>query len=233
MQRYFAKNKNNNKFILDTNDYHHIKNVMRMKDDDLIEVVYDNNLYLCKLNNYEVFIENKIEAEIKNNIKVNLIVPVLQEQKMDLILQKSTELGVDMITPVITERSIVKLDEKSKIKKINRWNIICKEASEQSKRLDIPKINNIDKLNNIKKQNGLNIICSTKELNNNIRFFLQKHKTCDKINIVIGPEGGLTDEEEKYLNEIGFVSVTLGSRILRVETVPLFLLSVIDYEFME
>lgn len=233
MQRYFAKSKKLDKFILDMNDYHHIKNVMRMKDDDLVEVVFESTLYLCKIKNNEVNIVKRLDVENNKKIKVNLIIPVLQEQKMDLILQKSTELNVDIITPIITDRSIVKLDDKTKLKKITRWNRICKEASEQTKRVDIPIIENIIKLKDLKTHEGLNIICSTKELNNNIRFILQKHKTCDRINVVIGPEGGFTSSEEEYLNSIGFIGVTLGKNILRVETVPIFLLSVIDYEFME
>ena len=62
---------------------------------------------------------------------------------------------------------------------------------------------------------------------------LTKNRNCDTINIVIGPEGGLSNEEEDYLNNIGYDSVTLGKRIMRVESVPLFLLSIINYEYME
>ena len=58
-------------------------------------------------------------------------------------------------------------------------------------------------------------------------------KNCDRINLVVGPEGGLSDKEEEELNKMGFDSITLGNRIMRVETVPLFLLSIINYEFME
>ena len=232
MQRYFALKKDNNKFILNESDYHHIKNVMRMKDDDLIEVVFDKNLYLCKIKNNEVFKVEKIDVDVKNNINVNLIIPMLQEQKMDLILQKSTELGVSKITIISTDRTIVKLNEDKKEKKLKRWISICKEASEQSKRLDIPMISFKSK-SDLKDISGLKLVCSTNEFNNSFRFFLQKHNICDTINVVIGPEGGLTDSEEEYFESIGFKKVTLGSRILRVETVPLFILSAINYEFME
>ena len=61
---------------------------------------------------------------------------------------------------------------------------------------------------------------------------LKKNKKCDTINVVIGPEGGLDDNEEKILNELGFLSTTLGSRIMRVESVPLFIMSIINYEYM-
>lgn len=233
MQRYFAKSKNKDKFILNESDYHHIKNVMRMKDNDLLEVVLDNKLYECHLDNYEVVLDKEIVLDVKNNKQITLILPLLQEQKIDLVLQKSTELGVNKIIPIITSRTKVKLDKDKEIKKIKRWTSICKEASEQSKRIDIPVIESVKKLKELSNLDGLKLICSTTEASNNIRNSLQKHKKCDIINVVIGPEGGFEKSEEDYLVNIGFEKVTLGNRILRVETAALFLLSVIEYEFME
>ena len=83
------------------------------------------------------------------------------------------------------------------------------------------------------KLNGLKIICSTREKTKNIKNIMKKNQKCDRINLVIGPEGGLTEEEEEHLNKMGFISTSLGSRIMRVETVPMFVLSIINYEFME
>ena len=136
MQRYFTKEKIGNDFILSAEDLYHIKTVMRMKENDKIEVVYNNELYICKLNNgYGTILEKVDSKSYLSN--VTLIIPLLTETKMDLILQKSTELGVKEIIPVIMERSKIKLDENKYDKKVLRWNKICKEASEQSKRLDI------------------------------------------------------------------------------------------------
>lgn len=236
MQRYFSSKKDNDYFELNKDDIRHIKLVMRMKDNDLIEVVYDNKVYLCCLENVNSNIRIKIKNEVFNDIKkdkkVCLIIPVLKENKMDMILQKSTELGVDEIIPVITERSIIRVDGKEN-KKIERWNRICKEASEQSMRTDIPKISNIKNLKDIINIDGLKVICSTTEKKNNIKMFLQSNNSYDKINLVVGPEGGLSNNEEKFLENNNFVRVSLGSQILRVETVPIFILSVINYENME
>ena len=149
---------------------------------------------------------------------------------MDLVLQKSTELGVNKIIPLITERSIVKdIDEE---KKLLRWSKICKEASEQSKRNVIPMIT---KIKSIKELNidGVKLVCSTNEKTENIKMFLHSQNIYDKMTIVVGPEGGLSPKEEQQLNELGFKSVTLGNRIMRVETVPIFMLSVLNYENME
>ena len=235
MQRYFALDKKDNTFILNDSDYYHIRTVMRMKDNEDIEVVYNNSLYICNLSineDIKVNIKEKIK-EIDKDINITLILPLLKEQKQDLIIQKSTELGVKKLVFLNTERTIVKIEEKKKLDKLNRWYKIAKEASEQSKRLDIPVIELKDSFKDLENIKGINLVCDTKEVNFNFKKAL---KTLDKygtINIVIGPEGGLSDKEIEYLNKIGFKSVSLGNRILRVETVPLYILSIINYEVME
>ena len=163
---------------------------------------------------------------------VTLVIPVLKEQKMDFILQKATELGVAEIIPVVMKHSIVKVDGKEN-KKIERWNKIIKEASEQSMRHSIPILEKIVKLEDIFCLDGVKMICSTVEKENTFKKFLQSQPKYDKLIIVIGPEGGIDEEEEIMLQKNGFTSVTLGSRIMRVETVPIFILSILNYEYME
>lgn len=237
MQRYFSKKLIDNKFLLNSDDLFHITKVMRMNTNDKIEVVYEEEVYLCSIEllNKEVFV-NKLE-KLDNSVvlekEIILVVPLLKEQKMDLILQKSTELGVSKIIPVITERSIIKIEKDKFNKKKERWERIVKEASEQSFRTKIPIIEDLVNLNDLKETTGLKIVCSTIEKNNNIKNILKKQTNYDKIIVVIGPEGGLSIKEEHFLNSIGFISTTLGNRIMRVETVPLFILSVLNYEYME
>lgn len=237
MQRYFGIKKDNNYLYLLDSDYHHIKNVMRNSDGDLIEVVVDGKLYLgCIENvnkNISIILKKEIDNEDEYIPKVNLIIPLLKENKMDLILQKSTEMGVNKIIVFPFKRCVVKADKKKIKSKIERWMRILKEASEQSKRTTIPEVFYEDNINNLKKDKSVNIVCSTQKNLNNVKRVLTENRNCDTINIVIGPEGGLDISEEKKLNEIGFVSTTLGNRIMRVESVPLFVLSIINYEFME
>lgn len=236
MQRYFAKEKKNNLFVLDDKDLHHIKNVMRMKDNDTIEVIFDGKLYESKIN-YEEEIKITSVHEVEtisddNKPKITLVIPLLKEAKMDLILQKSTELGIDTIIPIVTERTLVKIDHKED-KRIERWLRICKEASEQSKRLNIPNIDKVKKINDLKNISGLKLVCSTSTNCDNLKNFLQTNRNYDRITIVIGPEGGLSLNEEQQLNNLGFTSISLGKNIFRVETVPLVILSMINYEYME
>ena len=234
VQRYFSTTKLTNKILLSDDDLYHIKTVMRMKPSDKIEVIYQKELYICELSNqYEAEIVEKISSENNQLREITLVVPLLKEQKMDLVLQKSTELGVARIIPIVTERSIVKLDETKKTKKIIRWQKIIKEASEQSKRLDIPILNTVKIFEDLKDLDGLKIVCSTAQNIDTLKKVLKNHKNCDKVTVLIGPEGGLTADEEEKLVSYGFVRVTLGKLIMRVETVPMFVLSSLNYENME
>jgi 16S rRNA (uracil1498-N3)-methyltransferase len=232
MQRYFSNNKIDDKFLLKSDDLYHIKTVMRMKPSNLVEVVYENNLYICHLDeSYNAVIDSKIDNEKISKTYITLCVPLLSEQKFSFVLQKATELGVDEIIPVITERCKVNIKDKE-TKKIERWNRICKEASEQSKRLDIPKISEIKQLSSLD-MDGIKIVCSTKEKSKSLKKVLQNAKDCDKIVLMVGPEGGIAPKEEEYLISLNFIPVTLGSNIMRTETVPIYLLSVLNYEMRE
>lgn len=240
MQRYFSEIKNGDYFELKKDDIRHIKTVMRMNDNDNIEVVYNENVYLCCLENVKENIKIKIKKELKKSKKITpeitLIIPLLKENKIDLILQKSTEMGVDKILLTPMERSIIRLEDKKTDKKIDRWNRICKEASEQSMRTTIPKIELLSSLKEVANLDGLNLICSTVERKNSIKkelLSLKKKSNYDKINLVIGPEGGISPNEEEFLVSSGYKRITLGNYIMRVETVPMFLMSIINYEFME
>ena len=108
-----------------------------------------------------------------------------------------------------------------------------KEASEQSHRIDIPKMHDITSLKGLVNVDAdIKIFCNTNEMSKNIKKVLQDSKKSGTILIVVGPEGGFSNVEVDFLSNNGFISVTLGNNILRAETVPLYLLSVINYEFM-
>ena len=230
MQRYFSNELIDNSFRLNDDDCYHMRKVMRMTDGDKIEVVYDSKLYICKLKDNFATIENMVQTEVKK-IKYTLVLPILQEQKMSFVLQKATELGIDEIIPILTTRSKVKVDEKED-KKLARWQRICKEAAEQSKRLDIPIINKIVSIDDLD-IDGFKVVCSTKEKSNTLKKVLKNNLNCDKIVMCVGPEGGLTELEETKLIDRGFIPTSLGSNIMRVETVPIYLLSILNYEIME
>lgn len=238
MQRYFTKIKKENTFILDFNDLYHITRVMRMKSNDKIEVVYNKVTYLCEvlIINDDISI-NIIEKKKEDNelpIKLTIAVALLKEQKFDLIIQKCTELGVNEFVPVIMDRSVVKVDNEKEEKKLLRWQKIAKEASRQSKRNIIPIVSKIITLKDLSKMEyDLKLIASTNENINSIKKVLKNVTNYDTMIIVMGPEGGITSYEEEFLEDNGYIKVTLGKRILRAETAPIVGASIINYEVMD
>lgn len=231
MQRYFAKDIKNNNIILYDSDIYHIKNVMRMKENDRIEVIFNKKLYLCSLDsNYNLLIDSVTEENNCFDKEIIAIIGLTKEQKMDLILQKLTELGVSKIIPVNMERSIVKLDSKKQEKKLIRWNMICKEASEQSKRNSIPMVSEVINFKDIKNINAdIKLSCSVSEKNNKISNYLTNNNY-NSICFVIGVEGGLSKKEEEYLVSCNYNLVSLGNLVFRMETASIYMASIINYE---
>ena len=236
MQRYFVDKKDKDLFYLSKDDSHHIINVMRMNIKDKIEVVYDNKLYICELINIDTPIKCKIVEEVNESKElipqVIIAQALVKEQKMDLILQKSCELGVYKIIPFNCSRSIIKVNKDSS-NKVKRWEKILKEASEQSKRTEIPIINDIiefKELINIPSNNKY--VCNVKEKEKTIKRVLSNVKKSDTMVCVIGPEGGFSDNEIQFLIDNGFESISLGNNVLRTETASSFILSCVNYEYM-
>lgn len=172
MQRYFSKELKDGYFTLEDSDLYHIRVVMRMKDQDKIEVVYQEKMYLSCIENVNGMYKIKqLEMVLESTQKIPevvLCIPVLKEQKMDFIIQKATELGVHKIIPLKLSRSVVKLDESKEQKKIERWNKIAKEASEQSKRVTIPEITGVMNISKLQNLEGLKLVCSTSCVNYNL-----------------------------------------------------------------
>lgn len=234
MQRYFSKNE---KLELNKDDIHHITNVMRMKKNDKIEIVYNNEVFLCNLDNVEkdnisYSILEKININNELNKKITIAFGLVNENKTDYIIQKCTELGAYSFIPLKLKNSKIKLDNKEDKKNI-RWNKISKEAAEQSFRNLHPKVySSTDLKELIKKDFDLKLIASTKEKEKSIKNVLQNSLNYDTIIIVVGPEGGIDPSEEDFLVENGYKRVNLGDSILRCETAPLFIMSCIRYELM-
>jgi 16S rRNA (uracil1498-N3)-methyltransferase len=155
---------------------------------------------------------------------------------MDLIAQKCTELGISKITPIITDRVVVKGNETSEFKKVDRWNRIALEACKQSKRSIIPTINQPIDFEPLLEELGsydLVVVPYENQENQGIKYVKSKvaNKKIENVAIIIGPEGGFEENEIEALKDIGSYIVTLGPRILRTETAGFTALSLIMYEF--
>lgn len=235
---------NNNKIKIIGDDVNHIKNVLRQKSGDKITIcdISKEQDYLCKIDKIEeksidCNIIEKLENNTESNVKVTIFQGLPKADKMELVIQKSVELGVYDITPLQMKRCVVKLNEKDKAKKIQRWKKISEVAAKQCGRNIIPKINNIVNVKevcNLCNEYDIVLIAYENEKENTLKKELKNLKKLDeeeiKVAVIIGPEGGIAPEEIKMFEENGAKIITLGNRILRTETVALSVLSIIMYE---
>lgn len=221
-------------------DVNHIKNVLRCKIGEQIEICSKetNKAYLCEIYSMKEYIETTILQELENNkesaLHINIVQGLPKSDKMELIIQKGTELGVKEFTPLALKRCVVKIDSKDEEKKISRWQKQAEVAAKQCGRDVIPKVNKIHNINTILdllKEYDLVLVAYENEDKNTLRSELKEIKNSNaKIAIIIGPEGGLEETEVSKLKENGAKIITLGNRILRTETVAMAVTSILMYE---
>ena len=246
MSKFFVKTNQieGNTIIIQNEDVNHIKNVLRAKVDGIIDICDcdTSQNYICKIEkikekNIYCHIIEEIQSKVEPHIQVSIFQGLPKADKMELVIQKSVELGVYDITQLEMKRCVVKLNEKDKIKKIQRWQKIAESAAKQSGRDRIPKINpivNIHKLFENMKEYDLVLVAYENEKVNTLKQELKKVKQVKnkelKIAVIIGPEGGIDKDELVKFEEHNAQIITLGNRILRTETVALNILSIIMYE---
>ena len=248
MPKFFVKEEQikENQIIIKGQDVNHIKKVLRAKIGDELQICNRQNgeNFLCEIDNLEeekiiCQIKEKIQEQVESNIEVTIFQGLPKADKMEYIIQKSVELGVYDITPVEMKRCVVKLNEKDKSKKIERWQKISEVAAKQCGRDIIPQINNIINIKNICnliQEYDMVLVAYENEEKNTLKEQLENIKKQNnskskvKIGIIIGPEGGLEEKDVETLKENGAKVITLGRRILRTETVALNVLSIIMYE---
>ena len=240
MQKYFISEEELKNKIIESDDAFHIIKVMRFKIGDEFLVSDNNKTYLVKITS---LLNNKVSFEIVNEETGNNEMPVFvtifqgypKGDKFEDIIKHSTELGAYVFYGVMMKRSIVKIDEKKKPSKLERFNKICKEASEQSLRFHKSRVVDITTLKNIDFSiYDKKIVCFEEEAKigeeSNFKNIISTLNKNEKIAIVIGPEGGIDQSEIDYLKKEGFTACGLGPRILRTETASMYALSAISYE---
>lgn len=239
MQRYFLDETtnidvNNKRVTITGDDFHHIKNVMRMKIGDKIYVCYQNHTYLSEIIEissdeviaiiHQELIENK---ELPCN--VTIAQGLVRKEKMEEVIDHITELGATFYLPVVMTRSNVKLKEEKLDKKMVRLNKIAKEAAEQSHRTSVLKVLEPTDFKTFIK-NSINYdLCLVAHVDGENPLYLgDAIGEYNNILILVGPEGGIDDKEIKILKDAKFKFVSLGKRVLRTEVAPSYIMSIID-----
>ena len=227
------------KVVIEGSDVNHMKNVLRLKTGDMVEVIDGiGNNYLCALEEIEaqsvrlhILDVRKADSELPS--KIYLFQGLPKGDKMELIIQKAVELGVYEVIPVATRRAVVKLDEKKAAKKIVRWNAIAEGGAKQSGRSRLPEVREVmTYAEALKYAKDLDVVLIPYEKAEGIektRQIISEIVPGQSVGIFIGPEGGFEEEEIKLAEEHGVMPITLGKRILRTETAGLAALSILMY----
>lgn len=237
MKRFYIPKEDFDNCQITGDEFNHLKNVLRMKQgDEFVAICNDEYNYHCEIISLEKHsatfkIKNKEINNQNPKIKIDLFQALAKGEKLDLITQKSTEIGVNSIYPIYLKNC----DVKQNTTKILRLEKIAISACKQCGRSIVPTINEcitIKELQKLSSNYDLILIANEREKNQPLLDCLQQNKSAIKIAIIVGPEGGFTDEELDIITSFS-QSITLGTRILRTETAPIYLLSVLSafYKF--
>ncbi len=248
MHRFFVQSKLNNNITvrIEGDDYQHLKNSLRIRTGELIEICDGcNNTFIASVGylnkNYcEALLQERIPLSNEPGCKITLYPAVLKGDRFESMIQKCVEGGVYAVKPVITSNTIVDISSENAVKKHKRWSRVCKLACMQSKRdilvnIDKPvklfdavmclqsgnNLNNNDSKKESKRyRREISFVCHEAEEEHSIDAILEKAfgEKVENINIFIGPEGGFQEQEIERLNEYGILSVHMGKRILRADT---------------
>ena len=238
MQRYFTAQdvEIDDLIVMSQEDTHHMKNVMRMATDDTIEIVDNKSqLFVAKIETIDERVRVRvIEVRVDKSelpVETTLFVPLLKGDKLDWLLQKATELGAVHIKLYEADRAVVKLDQKKKEKKLQRFEKIVKEAAEQSKRLKVPSLKFVGNAKSLTIDDYDRFFIAYERLSGDASKQLNRMLTDDlkRIACIFGPEGGFSNAEVESLHDAN--AVRLGPRILRAETAPLYFLSALSIKY--
>ena len=240
MRRLFYKGILGESITITGTDAHHLMHVMRAKAGQQVTVVDDEgSVALMEMTAFtaesvELTLKERLEGNTESPLELTLVQCLLKADKMDWVVQKAVELGVDRICPVASQNCVVHYDSKKADQRRQRWQKIADEAAKQCGRTKLLQVEPIVGIKEFLAKSGFReenplYFCYENEEQKTIKEALTNSQA-GKATVIIGPEGGFTLEEAQALEEAGGQSVTLGPRILRAETAAIASLSVIQYE---
>jgi 16S rRNA (uracil1498-N3)-methyltransferase len=228
--------------FLDGDEHHHLSRVARIKPMEEVWLFDEQGTnYLARVEEITkertrlAIIERHVTPEPR--VKITLAQALIKSKKMNSIIQKATELGVTTIIPVITARTVVKIEERAE-KKLERWQKIIHAAAKQSKIPILPSLSSpvtLEKL--VEERDETKKLVLSENKGKFLRDILipsygpdvEREKPPSSVLILVGPEGGWTHEEEEYILDHGYEAVSLGKQVLRAETASLSSLAMISH----
>lgn len=219
----------NGRIRLDAAQAHHLFDVLRTSRKETVRVVSGEAVYLGRIDEKPyLYLFGKEETEPRLT-DTTLCVALIKSDRFEWMLQKAAELGVSRIVPFVSRYSVIQLDDKRALRKMERWNQILMNACAQSNRTDQVELMPITTLEGLAEyKSRCNMAAYEKEQSRYIGDCLKEDPT--SVTCCIGPEGGFSKEEAEQLETMGFAGVSLGSQILRTETACLYVLCCIDYQ---
>jgi len=233
-----------NIITLEGEDFKHLRQVLRLKPGDSINVFdgsgieYEAAILSVEKSRAIAEIKAAFQSDTEPKIRVTLFQGLPKGEKMDFIIQKAVELGVHRIIPVITNRTVVKLDKKDSDRKTERWARISREAAKQCRRAYVPEVTEPVTFDEALIKAG-SCDAALVLYENEEKKCLKETLKCYNINkiediaLFVGPEGGFTYQEVENCRNFSYNIVGLGKRILRAETASISVLSIIMYEMGE
>jgi 16S rRNA (uracil1498-N3)-methyltransferase len=226
------------KAVITGNLFRHMAKVLRLKIGTSVTLVdrestsYTGIIQEIGRDNLVIKVEMQgSEPVIAAGPGITLFQGLPKGNKMELILQKSTELGVSKVIPFAAERSIPRPPKEREAERLARWQRICLEAARQSNRSSLPEISPIADFVEMlgHADQTVKLLLWEMERTNRLKTILEDFKPPESVAVLVGPEGGLTTEEAKAAMEAGFVPITLGPRILRTETAAIAILAILQF----
>lgn len=224
---------------VDDDNGHYVRTVLRLKKDDKI-ILFNGHggEYLCTVTEITrkavlVAIEQWHDRSVESPLQVTLGLGISRGDRMDLTVQKAVELGVNRITPLLTERCVVQFKGEKRPQRLLHWQKIVQHAAEQSGRTTLPALQEVETLQNwVGQQQGLKVFLDPYAETTLSELMPETMKTCPEpsrsVTLLTGPEGGFSDQERNIAKASGFIPVRLGARILRTETASIAALAAVQ-----
>lgn len=240
MHRFFIPQLYSEEMYIEGVDAWHISKVLRMQPREKLQIVSDDGVSavaeIASIDRERVYVRclEKLAESHEPQVKLVLAQGLTKGEKMDFIVQKAVEMGAYSVIPVAMEHSVVRLEGAKAAKKVERWQKIAESAAKQSKRDIIPQVQPVQSMAQMLADNNFQtkIIAYECEDKISLKAALQAAEAggIQKLLLIIGPEGGISEHELELAKAAGAVPVSLGRRILRAETAGLVAISAIFYE---